>query len=94
MTHHVLLKKLSELDFMAVDLALYLDTHPDDELVIAQYNKIIIAADAVRSKYEELYGPLCSFRSLNPSQNSWQWTNDPWPWNRSFNLTICEGGKN
>ena len=64
MNRESLLKKLSELDFMAVDLALYLDAHPNDELVIAEYNKIAIVADAVRSKYEELFGSFCSFRSL------------------------------
>ena len=33
-----LLKRLTMLDFMAVDMQLFLDTHPDDTNAIAKYN--------------------------------------------------------
>ena len=36
-----MLKSLMALDFMAVDLGLYLDTHPEDEEAIAEYDRII-----------------------------------------------------
>ena len=36
-----LLKRLTMLDFMAVDMQLFLDTHPDDTNAIAKYNSII-----------------------------------------------------
>ena len=51
-----LLKKLTELDFMAVDLQLFLNTHPTDTEAIALYNKVIKAADIIRAKYEKEYG--------------------------------------
>ena len=51
MDKETLLIKLSELDFMAVDLGLYLNTHPNCEEAIEEYNKIIRAADTVRGKY-------------------------------------------
>ena len=75
MDHDELLKKLSELDFIAVDLALFLNTHPDNTEAIQTYNQVITAADAVRMKYEETYGPLCSFRSYAMDTNNWQWNN-------------------
>ena len=59
-----LLRRLTELDFMTVDLGLFLDTHLTDEEVMKLYNKIIRAADSVRAKYEKEAGPVCSFRSL------------------------------
>lgn len=59
-----LLTELMQLNFMAVDIALYLNAHPDSKTAEAQYNKTIYAADRVRIKYEALYGDLCSFRSL------------------------------
>ena len=63
MNQEELLKSLMELDFIAVDLGLFLNTHPDDSDAIAAYNQVITAADTVRMKYEETFGPLCSFRS-------------------------------
>lgn len=81
----MLLTKLMELDFMSVDLGLYLDTHPNNAEAIAEYNKVVRAADAVRSKYEKAHGPLCSFRSINRCDDKWQWDDNPWPWNREFN---------
>ena len=85
-----LLRNLSSLDFMAVDLALFLDTHPEATEAISEYNKIIRAADTVRAKYEENYGPLCSFRSFNRSEETFQWIDNPWPWEESFNFEMTK----
>lgn len=84
-----LLKKLSELDFIAVDLALYLNTHPSDREAIQAYNQVITAADAVRMRYEEAYGPLCSFRSFASDTQDWQWREDPWPWQADANFSLA-----
>lgn len=84
MNRDELLTELMQLDFMAVDIVLYLNTHPDDKAAIAQYNKTVTAADTVRSKYEAMYGPLCSFRSLS-SEDDFNWINNPWPWQAAFN---------
>ncbi len=89
MDHDELLRELSALDFWAVDLALYLDTHPFDESVIAKYNEIITEANKVRTVYEKQYGPLCSFRSFS-SPDEWSWTKeDSWPWCYDFNFKAC-----
>lgn len=84
MSRDELLTELMQLDFMAVDLALYLNTHPDDTEVIEQYNKTIRAADVVRDKFESMYGPLCSFRSLS-RECDFGWIDNPWPWQRVCN---------
>ncbi len=89
MTRDELLQKLTEMDFMAVDLALYLDTHPEDAEAIAAYRQVIAAADTLRLKYEESYGPLCSFRSDNASDKTWQWIDAPWPWQKDFNPSMA-----
>lgn len=92
MDRDMLLNKLTMLDFMAVDLGLYLDTHPNDAAAIAQYNKIIEAANMVREKYEEMYGPICSFRSFSRNPNTFNWIENPWPWNSNFNFELTEKG--
>lgn len=87
MDRDTLLNRLTVLDFMAVDLHLFLDTHPKDSEAIEKYNSVIREADAVRCQYEKLYGPLCSFRSMSKSQ--FHWIDDPWPWQESFNFSLA-----
>ena len=84
MNREELLNELMQLDFMAVDIALYLNTHPEDKKSIEEYNKVIKTADIVREKYETVYGPLCSFRSVS-GMDKFNWIDDPWPWQRAFN---------
>ena len=81
-----LLLRLTELDFMAVDLALYLNTNPNDKDMIEKYNDIISEADKHRQMYETSYGPLCSYRSV--SRSTWTWVDSPWPWQTGFNPEI------
>lgn len=82
-----LLKQLSALDFMAVDLQLYLDTHPYDREVLMRYNSVVAQADMLRRTYERMYGPLYSYRSS--SCYPWQWINNPWPWSYEFNYKLA-----
>ena len=85
-----LLKQLTVLDFMAVDLQLYLDTHPQDMEALEKYNQTVMQADALRAKYEDKYGPLFSFRSIGG--NKYRWTDNPWPWEKDFNFNMSEEG--
>ena len=84
-----LLKSLSELDFIAVDLALFLNTHPENKEAIQAYNQVITAADTVRMKYEDAFGPLCSFRSYAGNTNHWAWNDNPWPWQADANFSFA-----
>lgn len=88
MNKDCLLKKLTALDFKAVDLQLYLDTHPCDEEALEMYNETVMAADELRAEYEEKYGPLFSFRSLGGKK--YRWLDNPWPWNYKFNFKMSE----
>lgn len=82
-----ILSRLTALDFMAVDIALYLDTHPKDEEAISVYNKVIKEASFVRMQYEKNFGPLCSFRSLS-NDEKFTWIDKPWPWECNANFYI------
>ncbi len=90
MNRDYLLKQLTILDFMAVDLQLYLDTHPDDEEALEKYNQTVMQADAIRAEYENKFGPLFSFRSVGGK--SYRWLDEPWPWENKFNFEMSEEG--
>jgi len=72
-----LLHELQAIDFVLVELNLYLDTHPTDIQAIQQFNQFAQARAQVAARYEAAYGPLVQ-RSF--SQAPWQWSETPWPW--------------
>lgn len=74
-----LLKKLQEVDFVLVELNLYLDTHPSDLAALEQYNQCAKKRDKIRYHYEAKYGPLTNFgHSYNRYPEGW--SEGPWPW--------------
>ena len=79
MTREQLSNKLYELKFAAVDLNLYLDNHPDNQEALKDYNIITENLNRLTHVYEVNYGPLTNF-GASESQNTWMWTDEPWPW--------------
>lgn len=82
MDRDALLKQVTVLGFMALDLHLYLNTHPDDNEAKQAYNSVLASECKVRSEYEEKYGPLTHGQVTS---EDWPWSQCPWPWNESFN---------
>ena len=72
-----LLKKISTYQFAALDLQLYLDTHPGDEDTIEKMNRFKAQARPLIAEYEEKYGPLSK---RGDTGNTWSWIKAPWPW--------------
>lgn len=74
-----LLKEIMALNFAINDLALYLDTHPEDQNVIRMHCEYSKKQIALTTEYQRLYGPL----TINFTSDSWDWIDEPWPWERS-----------
>jgi spore coat protein JB len=77
--YYKLLRELQEIDFVLVELTLYLDTHPEDATALKQYNKFALKRQGVAVEYEKRYGPLLHF-GHSYSRYPWQWSESPWPW--------------
>ena len=75
-----LLRQLTVLDFAAIDLQLFLNTHPENTEALAMYNNCVEHSREVRKVYEQQFGPLTGFREQSP--NEWTWQNKPWPWQK------------
>ena len=73
-----LLQLITEIGFAIDDVALYLDTHPDDAEALTYYNSYKNEYTKAVWEYENTFGPLCYY-NVN-SKNEWTWVNDPWPW--------------
>lgn len=65
-------------DFVATDLQLFMDTHPDDKEGLKKYNEAVKCANEAKEKYTAAYGPLC--KSCGCATDSYDWLTSEWPW--------------
>lgn len=74
-----MLCELQALEFFAVELNLFLDTHPRNCRALADYNRTVMELWTMKRAYERCYGPLVNF-GFSPSPGKWRWIDEPWPW--------------
>lgn len=73
-----LYKMIQTYSFAVNEIVLYLDTHPNCRSALRQYKMYRDRlAEAVRL-YEEKYSQRTIYGGN--SCDSWQWVNEPWPW--------------
>lgn len=68
------LYKLSSVQFVALELHIYLDTHPGDVEAQKKYNEYMAAYKAMLKEFEATYG------AISCPADSKEWLKDPWPW--------------
>ena len=66
------------LGFCAVDMMLYMDTHPDDEEALNYFNQCNTLYNAAKQSYQEQFGLLNAFSEQE--RFSWDWNTAPMPW--------------
>jgi spore coat protein JB len=77
--YYRLLKEIQAVDFVLVELNLYLDTHPYDYQAIQQYNDYVRKSMELKHSFQTLYGPLMHF-GHSYAGTPWNWDDTPWPW--------------
>lgn len=75
-----LLKRIQEVEFTALELNLYLNTHPDDVNALEQFSRMHTELCNLKRQYEEQYGPLLNYGFGLNKGNTWLWALQPWPW--------------
>ena len=70
-----MLQQIRCCDFAITELALYLDTHPQDDKALCLHRKYCKQAKDLKDKYQKVYGPL----TINYPCNKWRWLEEPWP---------------
>ncbi len=78
-----LMKEIMSVDFALTELILYLDTHPYDVRALTLYNMYVQRSLMLKNAYQMRYGPIAA--GLGPSSCPWQWTEQPWPWEKGGN---------
>ena len=73
-----LMDKINQYSFAMNEANLFLDTHPDCTEALSYYKKHLEMRKKAAEEYAEKFGML---RHEDYSgQNTWQWTEGPWPW--------------
>lgn len=78
MTQSELMNLISELQFVCVELNLYLDTNPGDANAKSDYLCYGKKLQSAIAEYESLYGPLMNF-GHSPTETGCYVCSD-WPW--------------
>ena len=73
-----MINEIRSLDFAINELALYLDTHPDDQKALCLHRKYCKEIRDLKDKSQKMFGPLTIFYPCN----KWRWLEEPWPWER------------
>ena len=79
------LTELQTLAFAIQELALYLDTHRDDNDALELYRQYQREYNEGCKKYEQMYGPL---NHMTVGQGGYKWLDDPWPWEYAMNREV------
>ena len=72
------LYEISMVDFLLVDLKLYLDTHPTDKKALDYYLHYSEVLKQLREAYASNFGPL--FADQSNCNNVWDWSTEPNAW--------------
>lgn len=76
-----LLEEVCAADLFALDLRLYLDTHPYDSKALSLYCEAVKEYKVIKEAYEcECCGTLSPYSA--GKDGSWDWKCSPWPWER------------
>ena len=77
-TRENMINQIKAYQFAITELALYLDTHTEDERALCLHRKYSRELKDWQDKYQKVYGPL----TINFPCNKWRWIEEPWPWER------------
>ncbi len=75
-----LLQSIDQVSFAIDDLLLFLDTHPCEKRALDYYGELSLRRNELLEKYAGLYGPLTIDTGNDSCLNSWQWMEQPFPW--------------
>lgn len=78
-----LLEEIRRADFVLVETGLYLDAYPHCREALDHYHKWRERREMLVREYEKHHGPLTAMGNM--SKSTWDWTNDPFPWEYDAN---------
>jgi len=78
MTRQELMKQIQQAGYALVDLNLFLDSHPQNQMALDYFRDVQKRYSELRAQYEMQFGPLTAFDT--DTEHGWAWIQAPWPW--------------
>lgn len=75
-----LMSLIQKTSFVMLDLALFLDTHPDSSCALEKYHEQHKIFNKAVSIFQKRFEPLTIMGVYD--ENFWTWGNEPWPWQK------------
>ncbi len=75
--------RMQVLAFAIQELAMYLDTHPEDQEALELYRQYQALYDKCAKEYGEKKGPMTHMMPVD--HKGYTWLCDPWPWEYAAN---------
>ena len=79
-TRTKLLREIQIATFEAVEVNLYLDTHPYDNDALEALTKYENKRNKLISEYETNYGPILAYGSVGSDCKAYKWALEAFPW--------------
>ncbi|MEG0830043.1 MAG: spore coat protein CotJB [Anaerovoracaceae bacterium] len=73
-----MMRNIQELDFVIIDIGLYLNNQPECEKALALFAKYQELQRCAKAEYEKEFGPL-NYAGVDVN-GGWSWIEKPWPW--------------
>lgn len=74
-----LMLELSKAQFAAVEVGMFLDTHPCNKKAIEAMKSYTEKYSELKTLYEQKFGMIDVYSPNNCGEH-WSWVKDPWPW--------------
>lgn len=78
-----LLCEIGKVDFVLIELGLYLDTHPYDQFAMEKFKNFQKVSVQKKREYGEKFGPLDLTCPITENRE-WKWATQDWPWERGY----------
>ena len=76
----LMLKNLSETQFVGYEIGMFLDTHPTNREALRKKDEYRKITKELRKEFEDRFGPLTLQSAYGDT--SYNWINSPWPWEK------------
>lgn len=83
MTPNQLRQQIDALDFAQLELVLYLDVHPTDEVARYQWTQNTAQLENLEQQYTQQTGKIWPMRQ-NHYGGTLAWIEEPWPWEYDY----------
>ena len=80
MSREALLHDISVIDFVVVEMTMYLDTHPYEREAIAYLNHYVKMKNELEKEYSCQFEPMSVAYAPESDDNKWLWSLAPMPW--------------